>query len=221
MLSKNIYVLYIYYIIMKKIIFVRHGESTENKASKDNNSYDKNNITLTNEGKKQAKITGEYLYKIFGKFDKVYSSPATRCINTANIIMDEINYKKKINIDELLVEIGYKFNIMDGLSKDEKNNIFDSIKLNLPKDKLFNGIKTFRQLEKKLEETVNPYDRTKLFNIGVKIDNQYLKMKPNASQVKNNIKKFLNNLKNTAFPQFKYIHQFISLFNKRQMIIFN
>ena len=180
---------------MKKIIFVRHGESTENKASKDNKSYDKNNITLTNEGKKQAKITGKYLYKIFGKFDKVYSSPATRCINTANIIMDEINYKKKINIDELLVEIGYKFNIMDGLSKDEKNNIFDSIKLNLPKDKLFNGIKNFRQLEKIIEETVNPYDRIKLYNIWNEIEKEDLKIKPNTSQVKNNIKKFLNNLK--------------------------
>ena len=28
-------------------------------------------------------ITGKYLYKVFGKFDKVYSSPATRCIETA------------------------------------------------------------------------------------------------------------------------------------------
>ena len=35
---------------MKRIIFVRHGESTENKASTDNKSYDKNNITLTDEG---------------------------------------------------------------------------------------------------------------------------------------------------------------------------
>ncbi len=49
-------------------------------------------------------ITGKYLYKIFGKFDKVYSSPATRCKETANmtlrvnIIMNEINYKKKIDL---------------------------------------------------------------------------------------------------------------------------
>ena len=124
-------------------------------------------------------------------------SLGSKLSETANIIMDEIHHKKKVNIDELLVEIGDKSNITEGLSKDEVNKIYDSITINLPKDKLFNGIKTFRQLEKKLEETVNPYDRTKLFNIGVKIDNQYLKMKPNASQVKNNIKKFLNNLKKT------------------------
>ena len=52
-------------------------------------------------------------------------------------------------------------------------------------------------MKKRLDETVNPYDRTKLYNIGIKINNQYLKMKPNTSQVKNNIKKFLNNLKKT------------------------
>lgn len=95
---------------MKRIIFVRHGESTENKASTDNKSYDPNNIKLTELGEKQAMITGKYLYKVFGKFDKVYSSPATRCKETANmtrrvnlllrnnIIMNEINYKKKIDL---------------------------------------------------------------------------------------------------------------------------
>lgn len=113
---------------MKRIIFVRHGESTENKASTDNKSYDPNNIKLTELGEKQAQITGKYLYKVFGKFDKVYSSPATRCIETANmtlrvnlllrnnIIMEEINYKKKLDIDELLVEVGYNHNNLDGLS---------------------------------------------------------------------------------------------------------
>jgi len=46
-------------IVMKRIIFVRHGELTENKASTDNKSYDPNNITLTDEGDKQAQITGK------------------------------------------------------------------------------------------------------------------------------------------------------------------
>jgi broad specificity phosphatase PhoE len=180
---------------MKRIIFVRHGESTENKASTDNKSYDPNNIKLTELGKKQAEITGKYLYKIFGKFDKVYSSPATRCKETANIIMEEINHKKKLNIDELLVEIGLKSHISYGLSKDESDKQLYSLKLNLPKDKLFNGIENFKQVEKKLEETVNPYDRLKIYNIWGEIETQHLKMKPNTAQVKNNYKKFLNNLK--------------------------
>ena len=30
--------------------------------------------------------------------------------------------------------------------------------------KLFNGIKTFKQYEKRLKETVNPYDRIKIYN---------------------------------------------------------
>ena len=205
---------------MKRIIFVRHGESTQNKEYRDNKSYDKNNIKLTDEGKKHAMITGKYLYKIFGKFDKVYSSPATRCKETANIIMEEIHHKKKLDIDESLIEIGDKSNITEGLSRDESDKLYDSFTLNLPKDKLFNGIKNFKQLEKRLEETVNPYDRTKLFNIGVKIDNQYLKMKPNASQVKNNIKKFLNNLKKTDDETILVISH-IGCINQVQKIICN
>ena len=186
---------------MKRIIFVRHGESTENKASTDNKSYDPNNIKLTELGKKQAMITGKYLYKIFGKFDKVYSSPATRCKETANIIMEEINHKKKLNIDELLVEVGYNHNNLDGLSSEEQNKIFDSITINLPKDKsnlkLFNGIKTFRQLEKRLDETVNPYDRIKIYNTWGDIEQNHLGIKPNSTQVGKNYKKILNNLKKT------------------------
>ena len=146
-------------------------------------------------------ITGKYLYKIFGKFDKVYSSPATRCIETANIIMDEINYKKKLDINELLVEVGYKSHISYGLSKDESDKQLYSFKLNLPKDKsnlkLFNGIKNFKQVEKKLEETVNPYDRIKIYNIWNEIETEHLQMKPNSTQVGKNYKKFLNNLKKT------------------------
>ena len=111
--------------------------------------------------------------------------------------MDEIHHKKKLDIDESLIEIGDKSSIIKGLSNDESYKLYDSFTLNLPKDKLFNGIENFKQLEKRLEETVNPYDRTKLYKIGIEINNQYLKMKPNTSQVKNNIKKFLNNLKKT------------------------
>lgn len=184
---------------MKRIIFVRHGESTENKAYTDNKSYDPNNIKLTDEGKKQAMITGKYLYKIFGKFDKVYSSPATRCKETANIIMEEIHHKKKLDIDELLIEVGYNHHNLDGLSKEEQDKIFDSMTINLPKDKsnlkLFNGIEYFKQLEKRLEETVNPYDKIKIHKIGNEIYDNHLQMKPNTYQVKNNYKKFLNNLK--------------------------
>ena len=186
---------------MKRIIFVRHGESTENKAYADNKSYDKNNITLTDEGKKQAMITGKHLYKVFGKFDKVYSSTATRCIETANIIMEEINHKKKLDIDELLVEVGYKSHISYGLSKDEKDKQLYSFKLNLPKDKsnlkLFNGIENFKQLEKRLEETVNPYDRIKIYNTWGDIEQNHLGIKPNSTKVGKNYKKFLNNLKKT------------------------
>jgi len=178
----------------KKIIFVRHGESTENIATITGKSYDKDKIVLTKLGEEQAKITGEYLYKTFGKFDKVYTSPVTRCVQTADIIINQIDYKKKLEIDNLLVEIGYESNILDGLSKEEKIKIFDNIKLTLPKDNFYTGIKTFRQLEEKLNKTNNPFDKLKITKNWSNIEKIHLNIKPNKQQVKNNLKKFLKYL---------------------------
>jgi len=179
---------------MKKIIFVRHGESTENVAAQKGIEYNKNNIVLTDKGKKQAEITGQYLYEVFGKFDKVYASPATRCVQTANIIIDQINYKKKLKIDNLLVEIGYYSNDLDGISKDSKEKILNNLDITLPKDKLFKGIKKFGQLEIKLKEIKDPFDKLKIWNFSYELE-PLLNMKPTTIQVANNYKHFLKNIK--------------------------
>ncbi len=182
----------------KRIIFVRHGESTENVAHKNGNTYDKSKIVLTDKGKKQAKQTGEYLYKVFGKFDKVYTSPAKRCMQTSEIIINEIEYKIKPDIDNLLIELGFESNKLDGLSKEQENKIFDNIPLtNVPKNKLFNNIKTFRQLQKKLNYTENPYDKLEIYKYYSEIKNKYLDIKPNVSQVAKNYNKFIKMLKKT------------------------
>jgi bisphosphoglycerate-dependent phosphoglycerate mutase len=87
---------------MKKIIFVRHGESTENLANKKGEKYDESKIVLTKDGIKQAKLTGKYLHKTFGKFDKIYCSPVHRCRQTYDIISEEIkSYNKDLIIDFL------------------------------------------------------------------------------------------------------------------------
>ena len=54
---------------------------------------------------------------------------------------------------------------------------------------------TLKEIEKKLEETINPYDRIKIYNIWSDIETKHLQMKPNTSQVGKNCKKFLNNFK--------------------------
>jgi len=181
----------------KIIIFVRHGESTENAAKKQGIVYDKNNIVLTENGQVQAKTTGKYLYDTFGKFDKLYTSYATRCIQTTEIIKSEIKHNKNHKIDDLLIEVGYKSNKLDGLNKEERKKIFDNIKLTLPKDSIFDGIKTFRQLDEKLNKTVNPFDRLKILKTWPDIEKKHLDIKPNSTQVTNNYKKFLKKLKDT------------------------
>lgn len=79
---------------MKKITFIRHAKS----------SWDFSNIQdidrpLSERGIKDAKLMGTILKKENIYFDKIFSSPANRAINTAKIISSKINYPlNEINI---------------------------------------------------------------------------------------------------------------------------
>lgn len=78
-----------------EILFVRHGQSTQNLAYEKNEEYDPINVSLTQLGKEQAKITGKFL-KIYGEYDVIFSSPLLRAIETSHIIKKELKYKKNL-----------------------------------------------------------------------------------------------------------------------------
>ena len=85
---------------MKKIIFVRHGESTENLANKKVEKYDESKIVLTKDGIKQVKVTGKYLHKTFKKTNiKIY------IFSNLNISNNIINIQEIILLMNHFVEI--------------------------------------------------------------------------------------------------------------------
>lgn len=91
-------------------IFVRHGQAEHNVAAHGpegdaaylNKAYE--DAPLTQEGKAQAKATGEALanYKIVG----IWSSPLTRCIQTAYQILEETSAQHIYLHDSLLEILG-------------------------------------------------------------------------------------------------------------------
>lgn len=88
---------------MKKLYFVRHGESEMNAAGRFAGTLD---TTLTPEGKKQAKIAGKKVKRL--GIDCIVSSPLFRAYETAKIIAKEINYPEdKIELNPLLAERNY------------------------------------------------------------------------------------------------------------------
>jgi len=173
----------------KQIIFIRHAESTANLANDNNKFYDPNNIILTNLGNKQAQITGKYLAKTYGKFDVIYSSPAIRCKQTAEIIKSNINLKNdNIIIDELLMEEGTIFSNVDGLSKDERN-------------KFYNKNKKIIDLEKKVLNTENKFIK---YNLMIKLQSltdKYMNYKPSLLDIYNNYSNFLNKIKKSPYKK--------------------
>jgi len=159
-----------------RVIFVRHGESTHNIDY----SVKSEDGVLTEKGQKQATKTGKFLSKVFNKFDVVYSSPATRCVQTANLIMDEIGFKhENIVIDDLLVELGYFNNDLESTDPKEV-------------EKLFNNTESIKKLRKKVDNTQNPFEidilDKKLF---VEYD-KYYNLKPDYKETYENCKNFLD-----------------------------
>ena len=63
---------------MNTFYLIRHGQKNKNIG----------NPGLTDLGKKQAKLTGQYLSSF--KIDKIFNSPSKRTLETATIIAREI-----------------------------------------------------------------------------------------------------------------------------------
>ena len=111
---------------IQNIYILRHGETNENKKNTDDQlmSYPIN-TELNDDGKIQAKKTGEYLKKR-NKINMIISSSALRCKQTAEIIAKVIGYNVKdiISEDKLLdVKINDKYK---NLTKKEFKDLKDT-----------------------------------------------------------------------------------------------
>ena len=105
------------------LVIVRHAESQRN-VGKENataagalaygSQIRDMDVALTERGVKQAEATGVHLGAEF-KFDRVFTSPFTRTVQTAQLITAQFPYAVEITEEERLREID--FGILDGLTK--------------------------------------------------------------------------------------------------------
>lgn len=168
-----------------EILFVRHGQSTQNLAYEKNEEYDPINVSLTQLGKEQAKITGKYL-KIYGKYDVIFSSPLLRAIETSQIIKKELNYKKNIMVVNFLEE--HNLGITDGQKQSDVN-------------KYINENKQLSKLLKKYNEEKNLYIKTIINENYTKEYFKYVKSTLTYEDQIHNVKQFLNYLKTKNYKR--------------------
>ena len=111
---------------MIKIVLVRHGESVWNKENKFTGWTD---VELSDKGIKEAIEAGKLLKDNNYNFDIVYTSILKRSIDTANIILKEMN-------DDVTIKRSYKLNerhygALQGLNKDEMRKKYGKEKVHL------------------------------------------------------------------------------------------
>lgn len=84
---------------MLKIYLVRHGQDEDNSNGILNGRRDK---PLTSLGKNQAEELAQKIIKANLTFDKVYTSPLKRTLQTAEILTDSLKLTKPIVLPELI-----------------------------------------------------------------------------------------------------------------------
>ena len=111
---------------MIKLVLVRHGESLWNKENKFTGWTD---VELSDKGIKEAIDAGKKLKEDNYNFDIVYTSVLKRSIDTANIILKEMNNNVTIKRSYKLNERHY--GALQGLNKDEMRKKYGEEKVHL------------------------------------------------------------------------------------------
>ena len=100
---------------MKKVVLIRHGQSTWNNENKFTGWTD---VDLTKQGEQEAAKAGELMKKEGFCFDKAYTSYLKRAVKTLNIVLDVMD------LDWIPVEKTWRLNeksygMLQGLDKAE------------------------------------------------------------------------------------------------------
>jgi len=130
--------------MMKKLILVRHGESLWNLEKRFTGWVD---VDLTDNGKLEAKKSGELIKKEQLNIDLYYCSFQLRAKNTLKIIQEELNDHKEVKEAWQLNERHY--GALTGLNKDE-------MKIKLGEEKVHQFRRSWDLRPDPLEKT-NPF----------------------------------------------------------------
>jgi broad specificity phosphatase PhoE len=108
---------------MNNLVIVRHAESQRNVGKPAAQAagqleYHGNvrdmDVQLTENGRRQAEATGQYLAGKF-RFDRLFVSPYERTVQTAELMVKQFPYPLEMTLEERVRE--KEFGVLDGLTK--------------------------------------------------------------------------------------------------------
>ncbi len=143
-----------------RLVFVRHAQ-TESNVKKE--VAGRREVNLTDLGREQAKETGSKFKNFSFKWDAIYSSPSSRAVETASIILKESQDGTipSISTDERLYEKSY--GIYDGMTQKAYEPLKKREELyNSGREKSFKDKFTF-VVDKEIEPLTSIYARAHEF----------------------------------------------------------
>ncbi len=127
---------------MTRFIFVRHGETNENKNK---HIQGRRDIPLNENGKTQALMCAKYLKLNNYKIDKIYSSPLSRAYDTASII------KEYLGLD---MDIVKDFNFIErAFGEKEGAPVIDSVFEEIKKENIV-GLEKVAEIQKRVTNEI-------------------------------------------------------------------
>ncbi len=125
---------------MTRFIFVRHGETNENKNKRIQGRRD---IPLNEDGKAQALMCAKYLKENNFSIDKIYSSPLSRAYDTACII------KKYLKLDlDIIKNMSF---IERAFGEKEGAPVIDSVFIEIKKENI-DGLEKVCEIQKRVTD---------------------------------------------------------------------
>jgi broad specificity phosphatase PhoE len=134
---------------MKKILFMRHGESTDDIDKQYGGWAD---FELTNDGVKQIEASAEKIKSLGVSFEKVYTSPLKRARKSGEIVAETLG----IEFGELeLVKEMNRYGILSGMTFEEGKKKYPEIAGAYDKDEWIVGGERYEDLVTRVKLAVD------------------------------------------------------------------
>ena len=152
-----------------KILFIRHGESSDDVQDRYGGWAD---FALTDKGTSQIFHQVANIQALGINFERIFTSPLTRALQSAKVLATEI--RAPYEIFEYVKERN-TYGVLSGMRKDDAKQKYVEQVANLDNDEYVDGSERYKDLSKRVKKSVALINQSGYANVIVVTHGNYLK----------------------------------------------